>query len=96
MGKFLPALMVVLLSACQAQEKNVESVPTDPSKGYSVLLAQCTQCHGVPHPASRTHSQWLDIVARMDKKIQFTGRAGLTYQQREDLMQYLGEHAKSD
>ncbi|MDH5325842.1 MAG: hypothetical protein OEZ68_19570 [Gammaproteobacteria bacterium] len=46
------------------------SLPEPESRGATVLLLYCAQCHDLPTPAMHNPEEWTQVLQRMEKRIQ--------------------------
>jgi hypothetical protein len=51
--------------------------------------------HGVPDPRFRTMTEWQEVLTKMDRLIHESGLPPLTELEREAIIHYLSDHAKS-
>jgi len=51
--------------------------------------------HGVPDPRFRTIAEWQEVLPKMDRLIREKGLPPLTQPERETIIRYLSQHAKS-
>ena len=49
---------------------NPEALPDANSRGATVLVLYCAQCHDMPSPAMHTQQEWQQVVDRMEKEMQ--------------------------
>jgi len=49
-------------------------LPEADSKGARLLTQYCSQCHGVPGPGMHIAAEWLDVVGRMNRRMQMMSR----------------------
>ena len=47
-----------------------ERLPEPGAEGARLLGRYCSQCHGVPGPGMHTASEWPDVLARMNRRMQ--------------------------
>jgi mono/diheme cytochrome c family protein len=68
-----------------------------------VYARRCGGCHGTPHvgghgvpdPRFRTMAEWDEILPKMERLIHERGLRSLTGSEREAIIRYLRQHAKS-
>lgn len=68
-----------------------------------VYAQRCGACHGtshprghgVPDPRFRTMADWKTILPKMEQLMRESGLAPLGESEREAIIRYLGQHAKS-
>ncbi len=49
-------------------------LPEADSEGAHLLSRYCSQCHGIPGPGMHTADEWLNVVSRMNQRMQMMSR----------------------
>lgn len=81
-------------------------IPDLDSPDGRVFAQRCGSCHGkpfgdhgvthgVPDPRFRTLAEWQEVLPKMDHLIRESGLPLLKGQEREAIIRYLSQHAKS-
>jgi len=47
-----------------------DGLPDPKSRGATMLVLYCAQCHDMPSPAMHTQEEWTQVVDRMEKEMQ--------------------------
>ena len=95
MPAWLPATMVVMtlwLAACAGMTR----VPEPESPQALVYQANCSACHGLPHPHRHTFAQWQHLLVLMEARIRERGMTPLSPDDRETILHYLKKNARPD
>lgn len=62
--------------------------------GLTLFRQACSQCHALPDPKLHSADEWPGVVERMRKNMEIMGKPGITAQQRDEIVGYLGQHAR--
>ena len=91
---FFGVLGLLLLVGC-TQPASVASVglPEPESPGAKAMQAVCSQCHGVPQPASHIAKDWPNVVTRMNNRRMMLAMKAISDEQRGIILDYLQKHA---
>ena len=103
-GRFLTGLLALMwVVGCGGV---FTGIPDLDSPDGRVFAQRCGSCHGkpfgdhgvthgVPDPRFRTLAEWQEELTRMDRLIHEKGLPPLTGPEREAIIRYLSQHAKS-
>ena len=76
-------------------------LPDANSEGTKLLIKYCSQCHGVPGPGLHIATEWPDVVARMNHRMQMMSRGRMmmnieapSESELKTLMAYLEKNAQ--
>lgn len=79
---------------------NPDALPDPKSRGATLLVLYCAQCHDMPTPAMHTKDEWAQVVDRMEKEMQIR-RGGILIRVMmppekdwQILRAYLAEHSQ--
>ena len=56
---------------------NPADLPKPNSEGAQLVGKYCSQCHGVPGPGLHIKSEWPDVIARMNQRMQMMSGGGM-------------------
>ena len=90
-------LLAFLLAGCGAETKTETArvnLPDQDSAGAQLVMADCTECHGVPQPSAHPAGEWAGVVRRMQNWRTTKGFGPVPEKDEAVLIQYLQEHAK--
>jgi len=96
---FLTACSAKLVAPTQADADRVEqrmpnTTLADLQEGKTLFETKCTQCHGLKKPASKTESEWQQIIPIMAKRAEKEHKQLITGHDQEQIMKYLTAYAK--
>lgn len=99
-GRFNTALLTVLYVTGCAMLTGIPDLDTTDGRVYAQRCGAChgryhVGSHGVPDPRFRTIAEWEHILPKMEQLIRERGLAPLGESEREAIIRYLGQHAKS-
>ena len=70
------------------------SIPDATSPVARVYISRCSSCHALPHPGRHGYDAWVYLVSIMEQRMAERGMAGLTDEDRADILAYLHAHAR--
>lgn len=93
----------LLALMCAAGCAMLSGIPDLDTPDGRVYAQRCGGCHGVsyigghgvPDPRFRTIAEWQEVLPKMDRLIREKGLPPLTQPERETIIRYLSQHAKS-
>jgi mono/diheme cytochrome c family protein len=96
----MTAILGVLGMAGCAMLTEIPDLDTPDGRVYAQRCGAChgtshLRGHGVPDPRFRTMAEWENILPRMEQLIRERGLAPLGDLEREAIIRYLSQHAKS-
>lgn len=68
---------------------------TDATPSAVLYRERCSQCHLLPHPVQQTPEEWVSVVDRMQDHMRRAQKNPLTDQEKNTLLRYLKEKARS-
>ena len=72
----------------------VTSIATETNAGEMLYKSRCGLCHQLPEPSMLTAKQWRIVLETMQKRMGHIEMPPLSENEREQILSYLGKHAK--
>ena len=107
MKKSIAIISLLFLTACSAKlatptqtdaDRVEQRMPgttlADLQEGKTLFETKCTQCHKQRNPASKTESEWQQIIPIMAKRAEKAHKDLITGHDQEQIMKYLTAYAK--
>jgi hypothetical protein len=86
------AMMSIALAACSGMDR----LPDASSAEAQAFQTRCGTCHGLPHPHRHTYAQWEYVMTMMEMRIRERGMNPLSSDDRDAILRYLKDNARTD
>lgn len=95
-GLLFAVCLLPLLAGCAGTggPRAVTTIPDETTPAAQVYISRCSSCHALPHPGRHGYDAWVYLVSVMEQRMAERGMAGLSDEERADILAYLHEHAR--
>ena len=94
--EILYAASVVIATLVFGACASLTGIPNRDSPDGRVYVSRCQSCHGLPDPRLRTVADWNRVLPDMERRIHERGLVPITAFEREAIMRYLNQYARSE
>lgn len=86
-------IFLLLLGGCSTGKTEAQ-LPDPDSPGAALVIANCTECHGLPMPSSHPAKEWAGVVRRMQNWRITKGFGEIPDKDLGPLIEYLKNHGR--
>ncbi len=72
------------------------TIAAEPDPGETLYRSRCGLCHQLPEPNMLTAKQWRIVLETMQKRMGHIEMPPLSKSEREQILGYLGKHARGN
>ena len=90
------SVVAIVISATLPACSGMERLPDAGSAEARVFQSRCDVCHGLPHPHRHTYEQWEHVMTMMEMRIRERGMNPLGTDDRDAILRYLKDNARTD